>query len=267
MIVREHAPGTLAADGPPADRGPELSGRARARSARATRPRPATWSSSSARPGKPRGRRDPRRRRPRGRERDRLRPARARGRHRGVDRDRAHRLAISSAAVRAEKAAAGSPGDAVVWEEVESRTSENIELSAIFLAFMALACLIAVGRDHARLADPDHRRDDRRAGVRPDRGALRRDGPAAPRRRQALAAARWRSGSRSGSRRAFLFALAIRGRRPDPRRTSPSDDHPLTDFISNPDAFSFIVAVRRHRRGALADLGEVRAPWSASWSR
>ena len=52
--------------------------------------------------------------------------------------------AISTAAGAAEKAAAGPAlGDAVVWEEVESRTSENIELSAIFLAFMALACLIA----------------------------------------------------------------------------------------------------------------------------
>ncbi len=51
--------------------------------------------------------------------------------------------AISSAAAAAERAAEGHPGDAVIWEEVESRTSENIELNAVFLAFMALACLIA----------------------------------------------------------------------------------------------------------------------------
>ena len=38
---------------------------------------------------------------------------------------------------------AGLPTDAVVWEEVESRTSENVELSASFLAFMVLATLIA----------------------------------------------------------------------------------------------------------------------------
>jgi hypothetical protein len=50
---------------------------------------------------------------------------------------------ISDAAVRAEKAAAGAPSDAVVWEEVEARTSENTELSASFLLFMVLACLIA----------------------------------------------------------------------------------------------------------------------------
>jgi uncharacterized hydrophobic protein (TIGR00271 family) len=50
---------------------------------------------------------------------------------------------LSAAADRAERAAAGSPGDAVVWEEVEARTSESIELNANFLAFMLIACLIA----------------------------------------------------------------------------------------------------------------------------
>src|SRR5215212_8966989 len=51
---------------------------------------------------------------------------------------------ISASAVLAEKAAAGLPSDAVVWEEVESRTSENVELSTSFLAFMVLAMLIAM---------------------------------------------------------------------------------------------------------------------------
>jgi uncharacterized hydrophobic protein (TIGR00271 family) len=50
---------------------------------------------------------------------------------------------LSSAADRAERAASGSPGDSVVWEEVEARTSESIELNANFLAFMTIACLIA----------------------------------------------------------------------------------------------------------------------------
>ncbi|MDX6697389.1 MAG: hypothetical protein QOE65_786 [Solirubrobacteraceae bacterium] len=50
---------------------------------------------------------------------------------------------ISDAAERAERAAPGLPSDAVVWEEVEARTSETTELSASFLAFMVLACLIA----------------------------------------------------------------------------------------------------------------------------
>jgi len=51
--------------------------------------------------------------------------------------------AISTAARAAEEAAAGSPADAVVWEEVESRTSESAELSGSFLAFMLLATMIA----------------------------------------------------------------------------------------------------------------------------
>jgi uncharacterized hydrophobic protein (TIGR00271 family) len=50
---------------------------------------------------------------------------------------------ISEVAEEAEKAAAGLPGDAVIWEEVEARTSENTELSFSFVAFMVLAVLIA----------------------------------------------------------------------------------------------------------------------------
>jgi len=51
--------------------------------------------------------------------------------------------AISDAADAAEKAAKGTPSDAVVWEQVESRTSEETELSFGFLAFMVIAMLIA----------------------------------------------------------------------------------------------------------------------------
>jgi uncharacterized hydrophobic protein (TIGR00271 family) len=50
---------------------------------------------------------------------------------------------ISDAARRAERAAPGAPSDAVIWEEVEARTSENTELGGTFVWFMALACLIA----------------------------------------------------------------------------------------------------------------------------
>ena len=51
--------------------------------------------------------------------------------------------ALSDAARAAEKAAAGLPSDAVVWEEVEERSSESAELSASFLAFMVISMLIA----------------------------------------------------------------------------------------------------------------------------
>jgi uncharacterized hydrophobic protein (TIGR00271 family) len=50
---------------------------------------------------------------------------------------------ISALAERAEAAASGSPADAVVWEGVESRTSQSAELSASFLVFMVVATLLA----------------------------------------------------------------------------------------------------------------------------
>jgi uncharacterized hydrophobic protein (TIGR00271 family) len=51
--------------------------------------------------------------------------------------------ALSKGAQRAEEAASGSASDAVVWEEVESRTSEEAQLSGSYLAFIVLATLIA----------------------------------------------------------------------------------------------------------------------------
>lgn len=51
--------------------------------------------------------------------------------------------AISDAADAAERAAEGSPGNAVVWEEVEAQTSESAELNASYLIFLVLATVIA----------------------------------------------------------------------------------------------------------------------------
>jgi uncharacterized hydrophobic protein (TIGR00271 family) len=51
--------------------------------------------------------------------------------------------AISDAFEEAEKATPGLPSDAVVWEEVESRTSEDTELSISFVLFVILAMQIA----------------------------------------------------------------------------------------------------------------------------
>jgi uncharacterized hydrophobic protein (TIGR00271 family) len=50
---------------------------------------------------------------------------------------------LSERADRAEKEAPGAPADAVVWEQVEGRTSEETRLSGTFLTFMVLAGLIA----------------------------------------------------------------------------------------------------------------------------
>ena len=50
---------------------------------------------------------------------------------------------MSATARRAERAVRGRPSDAVVWEEVEERTSEAVDLSASYLIFMTLAMFIA----------------------------------------------------------------------------------------------------------------------------
>ena len=51
--------------------------------------------------------------------------------------------ALSARAQRAEKHAKGAPADAVVWEDVEAKTNEQVELSGAFLTFMVLAALLA----------------------------------------------------------------------------------------------------------------------------
>ncbi|MGE5282873.1 MAG: DUF389 domain-containing protein [Chloroflexota bacterium] len=148
---------------------------------------------------------------------------------------------ISRAAERAERAGVGHPGDAVVWEEVEARTSESIELNANFLAFIVLACLIAsvglflgspilivgamvVGPEFGPLAGLCVAAVQRR----PDVGL---------RSLSALAV-----GFPLGITAAFLFGLCAKS-------TSlvgagfELGEHPLTAFISHPNRFSFIVAL------------------------
>ena len=145
--------------------------------------------------------------------------------------------AISAAATKAERSAKGAAGDAVVWEEVEARTSEDIELNAIFLAFMALACLIAsvgilldspiliVG---AMIVGPEF---GPIAGLCVALVQRRRD--VARRSLRALAI-----GFPVGITAAWLFALAIKAVDLTPEGFIDSD-HPLTDFITHPDSFSF----------------------------
>jgi uncharacterized hydrophobic protein (TIGR00271 family) len=148
---------------------------------------------------------------------------------------------LSDAADRAEHAARGAPSDAVVWEEVEARTSESTELGGNFLAFMVLACLIAsvgiflgspilivgamvVGPEFGPLAGICVALVDRRLDVA---------------RRSLLALA---VGFPIGITAAFLFTLIAKATGLIDADFSGSD-HLLTEFIAHPDAFSFIVAV------------------------
>ncbi|AHH19337.1 putative membrane protein [Nocardia nova SH22a] len=51
---------------------------------------------------------------------------------------------LSAPADRAVEAAPGDPSDAVVWEELLAQTHEESTLNPVFLAFITIACLLAV---------------------------------------------------------------------------------------------------------------------------
>ncbi len=72
------------------------------------------------------------------------------------------------------------------------------------------------------------------------------------RRRQALAARRSRSASRSGSPPPSCSRSRSAARRPDPGRLRRRREHPFTEFISDPDVFSFIVAFFAGTAGVLS---------------
>ena len=157
---------------------------------------------------------------------------------------------ISDAADRAEVAAKGAPSDAVVWEEVESRTSENTEFSASFVIFMVLACLIAsVG---IMLDSPILIIGAMVVG--PEFGPIAGLCVALVQRRPALAR---RSllplavGFPLGIAVTFAFVVIAKetGIVPDDFSVT---EHPNTQFISHPDAFSFIVAAFAGAAGMLS---------------
>jgi uncharacterized hydrophobic protein (TIGR00271 family) len=158
--------------------------------------------------------------------------------------------AISRLAEAAEKHAPGAPADAVVWEEVEQRTSENVELSGVFLLFMVLAALIAsvgIFLDSEILI----------VGamvVGPEFGPIAGVCVALISRRRQLAV-------RSGLALAVGFPLAITGvyvathifkaadLTPDDFNSS---QHQVAELISSPDIFSAIVAVCAGAAGMLS---------------
>ncbi|HEU5141765.1 MAG TPA: DUF389 domain-containing protein [Solirubrobacterales bacterium] len=157
---------------------------------------------------------------------------------------------LSEAAERAERAAPGAPSDAVVWEEVEARTSESTELAGNYLIFFTIACLIAsvgifldspilivgamvVGPEFGPIAGFCVALVERRLDF-----ALRS--------LMALAV-----GFPLGITAAFLFTFLCKATGLIEADFS-GGDHPLTDFISHPDAFSFIVAAIAGTAGVLS---------------
>jgi uncharacterized hydrophobic protein (TIGR00271 family) len=156
---------------------------------------------------------------------------------------------ISDAADAAEEATEGLAfGDEVIWEEVEARTSEETELSINFVEFMMIAALIAA------------------AGILLDSPIL--------------IVGAMVVGPEFGPIAGFCVAL-VQGRRELAKRSAialtvgvaaaivvviawslvfkwtnladaPGDGHPLTEFISNPDFFSFFVAYLAGTAGVLS---------------
>jgi uncharacterized hydrophobic protein (TIGR00271 family) len=157
---------------------------------------------------------------------------------------------ISEASKRAEIAAEGSPADAVVWEEVESRTSEDVALSGNFLAFMVLAMLIAsvgIMLDSPILVIGA-------MVVGPEFGPIAGLCVAAVQRRLDLARRSLTAlaiGFPLGISAAFIFTLIVKWTELAPENFA-ADVHPLTQFISHPDAFSFIVAYFAGTAGVLS---------------
>ena len=148
--------------------------------------------------------------------------------------------AISEEADRAKREASGLESDAVVWEEVEERASEDTQLSVSFLAFMVIATMIAaigVMTDSPVLIIGA-------MVVGPEFGPLaglcvalvERRGDFAKRSLAALAVGFPVAIVITYAVTHLLIALNVA---PD---VISETSRPLTQFISNPDAFSFIVA-------------------------
>ncbi len=158
---------------------------------------------------------------------------------------------ISDAAVAAEKSAPGLPSDAVIWEEVEARTSEDTELSFSFVMFMVAAMQIAVVGivlDSPILI----------VGamvVGPEFGPLAAISVALVQKRPMLARRSLRAlavGFPVGTLLAFATTAVLRAIEVDAFVDYEKTTHPFTDFISNPDALSLFVAMVAGGAGVLS---------------
>jgi uncharacterized hydrophobic protein (TIGR00271 family) len=157
---------------------------------------------------------------------------------------------ISDAAERAERFAPGSPADAVVWEQVEASTSENVELSGNFVAFMVLAVLIATAGIFldspiliigAMVVGPEF---GPLAGLCV--ALVEKRGELALRSLKALVV-----GFPIAITAGFVVSVAIKelGLAPD---GFDLDNREFTEFITHPDFFSFFVAFLAGSAGVLS---------------
>jgi uncharacterized hydrophobic protein (TIGR00271 family) len=156
---------------------------------------------------------------------------------------------ISDAAKSAEDAADKLPfGDAVVWEDVEARTSEETQLSINFVEFMMIATLIgAVG---ILLDSPILIVGAMVVG--PEFGPIAALCVALVQRRADLAkrsATALLVGFPIAIAVAFAWSLVFRL---TDLAEGPGEVHPFTQFISHPDFFSFFIAYLAGTAGVLS---------------
>lgn len=157
---------------------------------------------------------------------------------------------ISDLADRAETAALGSAADAVVWEEVESQTSQRAELSMSFLAFMVLATLIAA----VGILTDSQVLIIGAMVVGPEYGPLAGFCVAVVERRPALARRSLVAlavGFPVACGATLLVTLALRALGTAPE-TVTAVSHPATYFIAHPNTFSIIVATLAGIAGVLS---------------
>ena len=157
---------------------------------------------------------------------------------------------ISDAADEAVRKAEGAPGDAVIWEDVVSRTSEESTLSGTFIAFFLLAMLItAIGilLDSPILVVGG-------MVVGPEFGPIAATCVALVQRRGDLAIrsiAALVVGFPLGIAVTVLVVLALKATNVIPDEFS-ADDHGLSNTIANPDFLAFFVAFCAGSAGMLS---------------
>lgn len=156
---------------------------------------------------------------------------------------------VSARAERAVQAARGDEADAVVWEEVEGRTSESAELSGAFVVFMVIAASLAacgVLLDSEILIVGS-------MVVGPEFGPLAGVCVAAVQRRRGLALKSLKAlgvGFALAIAAAAVLATGIElaGLTPD----GFSFDEGVAGLVSSPDAFTLIVALCAGTAGMLS---------------
>ena len=157
---------------------------------------------------------------------------------------------ISEMVEEVEQNAPGEPGDAVVWEEVEARTSEDSRLTASFLMFMVLASILAT----VVILEDSEILIVGAMVVGPEFGPIAGFSTALVERRVKLAGMSLLAlavGLPAAITTAWLLILILKALGIAPE-TFTEEDHGLAVLISDPNELSALVAVAAGAAGVLS---------------